>query len=868
MLPSTGLFRNIPCPYFEEGECVRPFCHFLHGPKKVEVSKPTYHATPINTPKSQTDENKTISKKPKLEYLPIPVKKVVATYTPKTIKDENSYDPTTNVENSAALSYVPSKIETDEKTPIEEAVSTTEKSETEKKAESSSGSSKSSSRHKSSSSSHKSSSRDRHKKSHRDSRSSSSSSSRRHKSSHKSSSKDRSSSSHKSSSSRSKTSSSSSRHKSSRHKGEKEDKQESREKEEKKNSKPKEEEESINLSLNYLSEEDEDDIEDQCRMIFENYDPPTETEIRRDVQNTSKTDPDSETTYEGKKRQAHENASKITKTVPIIRQNHSQTALMTAQMRQDVAIQKALAKKREAEEEIARIEAEIKEKEQSLTPLISPLIHVRPPPLKRPFIAPISQKMAIEAAKRKVMELNSSINNQFQKSSTIAQTASKSGGRVAHVPTSINDLDISKMAPPVLESHQTKISCNIRTQMYKMMVKHCLEIYSLPADAFERAQNEEHSVYKKCSIVTTYKTSAMLTINRLKKEAEGCGAKKNPKSISHDVLLAGAAGSRVSWSMNNKVKVGNSDSSLLTIDNCSSSQAYDLISDCLLNEQQLQENGFPRASDVKGRAQFFTPKKAKPQNGRADDYYCARCNKVFNVEIYDEPHADLCNYHPKRSGYRRGHADNYYYCCQSIAGSTGCCYADYHVTDYIDYDNLVGYVQTMEKDESYVCTKKDIFALDCEMCYTVVGLELTRITVVNYDEKVVYDKFVRPQNRVIDYNTRYSGITEATLMTPDALTLPEIQAVLLSMFHSRTILIGHSLESDLKTLKLIHSNVVDTSVLYPHKMGFPKKRALKTLCIEHLKKIIQEDDAGHDSAEDSLVCIQLVKTYLRNRIVN
>lgn len=108
------------------------------------------------------------------------------------------------------------------------------------------------------------------------------------------------------------------------------------------------------------------------------------------------------------------------------------------------------------------------------------------------------------------------------------------------------------------------------------------------------------------------------------------------------------------------------------------------------------------------------------------------------------------------------------------------------------------------------------------------------------------------------------------------------------MFNSETILIGHSLESDFKALKLIHDIVVDTSVLYPHKMGPPKKRALKTLCIENLKKIIQESgtffcrndhsalkfnvlffiaDHGHDSAEDSVVCIQLIKHYLRNRII-
>lgn len=275
----------------------------------------------------------------------------------------------------------------------------------------------------------------------------------------------------------------------------------------------------------------------------------------------------------------------------------------------------------------------------------------------------------------------------------------------------------------------------------------------------------------------------------------------------------------------------------------------------MLTEDQLRENGYPRPAEQKGQASFYVPKKARPQNGKEGDYYCGRCHKVFNVDIYEERQVDLCNYHPKRSGYRRGQADNYYYCCQSPAGSTGCCYADYHVLDYVDYDNLCGYVTTMDKDENYVCTKKDIFALDCEMCYTIEGLELTRITIVNYDEKVVYDKYVQPQNRVIDYNTRYSGITAETLASSDTLTLPEIQAVLLSMFHSKSILIGHSLESDLKSLKIIHSNVVDTSVLYPHKMGPPKKRALKTICIEQLKKIIQED--GKYMQRSNIICLIL-----------
>lgn len=43
------------------------------------------------------------------------------------------------------------------------------------------------------------------------------------------------------------------------------------------------------------------------------------------------------------------------------------------------------------------------------------------------------------------------------------------------------------------------------------------------------------------------------------------------------------------------------------------------------------------------------------------------------------------------------------------------------------------------------------------------------------------------------------------------------------------------------TFQLIHNTVVDTSVVFPHRLGPPFKRALKNLMAEYLKKIIQDD---------------------------
>ena len=43
------------------------------------------------------------------------------------------------------------------------------------------------------------------------------------------------------------------------------------------------------------------------------------------------------------------------------------------------------------------------------------------------------------------------------------------------------------------------------------------------------------------------------------------------------------------------------------------------------------------------------------------------------------------------------------------------------------------------------------------------------------------------------------------------------------------------------SFQMIHNNVIDTSVVFPHKLGPPHKRALRTLMADFLKKLIQQD---------------------------
>lgn len=56
---------------------------------------------------------------------------------------------------------------------------------------------------------------------------------------------------------------------------------------------------------------------------------------------------------------------------------------------------------------------------------------------------------------------------------------------------------------------------------------------------------------------------------------------------------------------------------------------------------------------------------------------------------------------------------------------------------------------------------------------------------------------------------------------------------------AETILIGHSLDNDLRALKIIHRCCVDTCVMYPHPRGFPFRQSLKYITKKYLDKEIQ-----------------------------
>ena len=188
------------------------------------------------------------------------------------------------------------------------------------------------------------------------------------------------------------------------------------------------------------------------------------------------------------------------------------------------------------------------------------------------------------------------------------------------------------------------------------------------------------------------------------------------------------------------------------------------------------------------------------------------------------------------------------------------------------------YVETFLPQNIDCCVSTDnmrkIYGLDCEMVNTENGSELARVTLVRLDipehsssinrevkYTTVLDELVKPYAPVWDYLEQYSGIN-AKMLNPVQTRLEQIQLALLQIIKQTDLLIGHSLENDFKVLRLIHSCVIDTAVLFSTS---GRKHSLRHLAAVLMKKDIQQNkvnkndknDMGHCSEEDAITSMEL-----------
>ncbi|KAF9780117.1 ribonuclease H-like domain-containing protein [Thelephora terrestris] len=252
---------------------------------------------------------------------------------------------------------------------------------------------------------------------------------------------------------------------------------------------------------------------------------------------------------------------------------------------------------------------------------------------------------------------------------------------------------------------------------------------------------------------------------------------------------------------------------------------------------------------------------------------CHRCQlprKVLHVDG-----AGVCVYHwgrirpTKKAG---GKKVGRYTCCSALPIPGRGCVRGPHVfreSNPADLHKRHAFTYTRPPDSSRPVKTLGVAALDCEMIYTTGGLSVARVSVVGVDGRAVFDEYVKMDEgvHVIDFNTRFSGITPAIYSRFALRPLVEIRRSLDELISSETILVGHSLEHDLKSLRMIHLRNVDTAVVFRRPTGPQYGTALRDLVTEYLGRAIQTGSAkvGHSSLEDSVATFDLLKWHIINQ---
>lgn len=271
----------------------------------------------------------------------------------------------------------------------------------------------------------------------------------------------------------------------------------------------------------------------------------------------------------------------------------------------------------------------------------------------------------------------------------------------------------------------------------------------------------------------------------------------------------------------------------------------------------------------------------------ADSYeVCDRCKTRF--QVFPERRLEdgvlttqgTCRHHWGRPIYKKGEPQKYT-CCQEPVGSPGCGVEQHHVYVVKDAKRLSVVMPFIETPENDKVSPHAAVCFDCEMSYTTHGLELTRLTALSWPlHKPILDILVKPLGTVLDFNTRFSGVSKKQFLNakpydtanpvidPNDLRIVDspykARELFCQLISPKTPVIGHAIDNDLNTIRLIHPTIIDTVLLYPHPKGLPIRFSLRVLAKDKLEWIIQQAGAaGHDSYEDARATGELVRFKIR-----
>ncbi|CAO3621327.1 unnamed protein product [Cunninghamella blakesleeana] len=470
----------------------------------------------------------------------------------------------------------------------------------------------------------------------------------------------------------------------------------------------------------------------------------------------------------------------------------------------------------------------------------------------------------IKKQKTSLPELSHNNNNNNTKSD-------KTLNRIAHKP---------KFAgPPTIKANiASHTALKIRQTISNKLFEQYIRIYPIDIHGNEVAtkntENEECKILEKTTNTAGYKQQAMSIIMQLKK-----------KEPVLEIIASSSSDSMSQHKNNSNPSIHSSlstssASSLSLFSNETKKLDYKKIEELILTVDQLKEMGYPLISDFNNSNNNSNNNKNQDDNKNkhinnkpsplstttiTNQHKCDRCNRYYTIKsILNTNEMKACQYHfgKLRVVQSFGDKQRTYTCCNDPIGSPGCQQGP-HVFKEENIQSLHHHIPFMQtKPSNQDKNKKEkLLALDCEMGYTTIGMELIRLTVINDKMETIIDEKVLPSHMIIDLNTRYSGITTLGGVEHN---LSSIQQLLFQYMDENTILLGHGLENDLKALRIIHPKIIDTAHLYPHPNGLPYRYGLRMLSTKYLSKFIQDSSAGHDSYEDSKTCLELLYHYLED----
>ena len=145
-------------------------------------------------------------------------------------------------------------------------------------------------------------------------------------------------------------------------------------------------------------------------------------------------------------------------------------------------------------------------------------------------------------------------------------------------------------------------------------------------------------------------------------------------------------------------------------------------------------------------------------------------------------------------------------------------------------------------------------------------VSLTAVDVLTGD--VLINSLVNPDAPITCWLERLTGVSpkdlhQARKQGKALKGFKGARAELFKHIDSKTILVGHALENDLKVLRIAHDSIVDTQIVADSAVQVKGQSCgLKTLCRELVGQEIQK--GVHSSIEDTMATREVLLCLLRN----